>query len=523
MAKVSAIIPSRNERFLQQTVEDLLRHATGDFECVVCLDGYWPDPPLPYDKRLKIVHFSEARGMRAAINAAAQVARGEYLMKCDAHTSWQEGFDEVLTSEIEDNWIVIPRRDRLDPEIWGKNPDEKRPPIDYEFLSCPITNEQGYQFHGTQWPERARERSGSEYELDDNMSFQGSAWMMSRKQWDRIGGMNEALFGRYAQEPQELGIKTWLMGGRIVTNRRTTYLHLFKGKQYGRGYQMNGSDNKRDHEISAHYFMNNENKWPGKVRDIDWLIDKFSPVPRWPEDWREHRFENLHTNGATNGHTPTPLPVKEVTPVSVIPVPPMNTLPFLCTRFSVTPDNKQVDLPISRADLALLFADLGFTRGVEIGVERGLYSEVLCQSIPGLQLSSIDMWQTYPAYREHVHQDKLDRFYAEAQTRLAPYNTQLIKAFSVDASREFEDGSLDFVYIDAAHDFLNVTQDLYHWSRKVRVGGIIAGHDFKREKNDRYTNHVKDVVQAWAYSHSIRPLFIVRGDHSPSWFWVREK
>lgn len=293
MAKVSVLIPSRNERFLPHTVADIHAHATGDYEIIVTLDGHWPDPPLPDHPRLKIVHFGSPRGMRAAINAAARVATGQYLMKCDAHTSWQEGFDEILTSEIEDNWLVIPRRDRLDAEIWGKNPDEKRPPIDYEYLSCPITSKLGYQFHGTIWGERARERAGKEYEIDDNMSFQGSAWLMSRKQWDRLGGMNEELFGKYSQEPQELGIKTWLMGGRIVTNRRCTYLHLFKGKKYGRGYNMDGNQNKIDHENSARYFMNNENTWPGKIREIDWLIDKFWPVPTWPENWRAHRFENL--------------------------------------------------------------------------------------------------------------------------------------------------------------------------------------------------------------------------------------
>lgn len=293
MSLLSVIIPSRNERFLRQTVEDLLQHATQDIEIIVALDGAWPVEALPDDKRVRIIHFGSPRGMRACLNAAAGVARGEYLLKCDAHTSWQEGFDEVLTSEIEDNWIVIPRRDRLDAEIWGKSPDEKRPPIDYEFLSCPITNPDGYQFHGTQWPERARERAGKEYEIDDNMGFQGSAWLMARKQWDRIGGMNEALFGKFSQEPEELGIKTWLMGGRVVTNRRTTYFHLFKGKKYGRGYHMDGNQNKIDHENSARFFMNNESTWPGKIYPIDWLIEKFWPVPRWNDNWREHRFENI--------------------------------------------------------------------------------------------------------------------------------------------------------------------------------------------------------------------------------------
>lgn len=530
MALLSVIIPSKSERFLRQTVEDALKHASQEIEVICALDGAWPVEELPDDPRIRILHFGAARGMRACINAAVGVSRGEYLMKSDAHIKFSEGFDEVLKANCADDWVVIPRRKRLDAENWDIQ-DVHKPDVDYEYLSYPLWKEDAEPgLHGTIWTQRIRERFGKpEYEIDDNPSFQGSCYFLTRKHWDRIGGMPEEGYYGFQGEPQQIGMKTWLSGGRVVINKLAHVAHLHKGSKYGRMYSVNRDEIKAGNTFSTRFWMGD--KWSEAKYTMEWFInDKFPDMPYWPSDWREkwNEYEraNYPQNGQAikvNGHTPAPLPVKEVTPVSVMPVPPINTLPFLCTRFSVAPDNKQVDLPISRSDLALLFADLGFTRGAEIGVERGLYSEVLCQSIPGLQLSSIDMWQTYPEYREHVHQDKLDRFYAEAQTRLAGYNTQLIKAFSVDASRQFEDGSLDFVYIDAAHDFLNVTQDIYHWSRKVRIGGIVAGHDFKREKNDRYTNHVKDVVQAWTYSHSIRPLFIVRGDHSPSWFYVREK
>lgn len=199
----------------------------------------------------------------------------------------------------------------------------------------------------------------------------------------------------------------------------------------------------------------------------------------------------------------------------------MPTLDTLCARYAVSPDAKQVDLALSRADLAMLFAELGFTRGAEIGVERGLYTETLCKANPALHLYAVDMWQCYPGYREHVNQAKLDGFYTEATARLKAYPVTLLRSFSVEAAPHIPDNSLDFVYIDAAHDFLNVTQDIYHWSKKVRKGGLVCGHDFKRSKGNSYTNHVKDVVQAWCYAHGIRPLFICRGDHSPSWFWVK--
>src|SRR5688572_5682458 len=111
MSTVSVIVPARNERFLGNTVSDLLRNAAESVEILVILDGYWPDPPLPADKRLKILHRGDAQGMRPAINAAVQMSTGQYLMKCDGHTMWPEGYDVQLKADyLADNWILTPRR-----------------------------------------------------------------------------------------------------------------------------------------------------------------------------------------------------------------------------------------------------------------------------------------------------------------------------------------------------------------------------------------------------------------------------
>ncbi len=200
-----------------------------------------------------------------------------------------------------------------------------------------------------------------------------------------------------------------------------------------------------------------------------------------------------------------------------------DTLEFLRQKYAFEFTPKQVDLTMGRAGLALLFAELGFTRGAEIGVERGLYAEVLCQVNPALTLFAIDPWEAYPGYREHISQGKMEAFYLEAQARLAPYEAHLVRARAVEAADGFEEESLDFVYIDGNHEFLHVAQDLHHWEKKVRLGGLVAGHDFSRRMGRGYINHVKDVVQAWVYAHGIRPLFILRGDRSASWFYVREK
>ena len=52
-----------------------------------------------------------------------------------------------------------------------------------------------------------------------------------------------------------------------------------------------------------------------------------------------------------------------------------------------------------------------------------------------------------------------------------------IKKYSLDASKDFEDGFFDVVYIDACHDYECVIEDIKAWYPKVKVGGILAGHD----------------------------------------------
>ena len=282
MGKVSIIIPSRNELFLQKTVTDLLSKGS-DIEVIAVLDGYWPEPALVGDSRLKILHKGKAAGMRAAINSAAELATGEWLMKTDGHCMFAGGFDEVLKAETDEDWLAIPRRYSLEAELWERKP---KAPIDYHYLDCPMTNENYFQFHGIPWNEMSRERfDDPRYEIDDLMSWQGSMWFMSRKLWERVGPMREDLFYTFSQEPQELGNKVWLSGGRIVVNKHTWYAHLHKGKQYGRGYSISGSEVVAGHKRSAEYWMSNA--WPGQVRPIEWLIEKFLPLPTWPENWLE--------------------------------------------------------------------------------------------------------------------------------------------------------------------------------------------------------------------------------------------
>lgn len=300
---ISLIIPSRNEKFLLPTVQDVLAKSRGEIEIIVVLEGYWT--VLPNDPRVRIIHHGQPLGMRPAINHAVRIARGEHLMKLDAHCMVEEGFDHILLRHyLEDNWVVVPRRDRLDPEKWCKSEDS-RPSIDAHYLSYPYERpgDPSCGLHGTEWKERGIARK--DVLLDEEMSSQGSCWFMSRRQWDRIGELDSEHYGSFIQEFQEVGLKTWLGGGKVMINKHTTYYHLYKGKRYGRGYSMAGLNHEAGRDYCTQFWMTDQ-PFSGRVYPLRWLIERFAPVPTWPVDLDEaFRPRTLRTVDTPGRHLTT--------------------------------------------------------------------------------------------------------------------------------------------------------------------------------------------------------------------------
>jgi hypothetical protein len=97
----------------------------------------------------------------------------------------------------------------------------------------------------------------------------------------------------------------------------------------------------------------------------------------------------------------------------------------------------------------------------------------------------------------------------------------------MDALKDFEDDSLDFVYIDSNHDFINLAMDVQYWLRKVRKGGILSGHDYCYYSYRKF-NHVKRCLIAYARCYRMIPLFgtlegkELKRDKYRSWFYVKK-
>jgi hypothetical protein len=285
MTLLSVLIPNRNCQYTSNTIADLLAKAAGDVEVICHVDENFPEPRITDNRVTYLTHDGPPLGMRAGINAAAAVATGEYLLKSDDHCSFAPGFDvELIVAHAEDNWVQIPRRYSLDVERWAINRD--RPYRDYHYLCYPAkgkAHDDGV--HGVDWWERQRARADPQFEIDETMSLQGSCYFMTRHHFtDTLGGMQELGYGQFAQEAQEIGMKTWLGGGKLMVNKCTWYAHLHKGRTYGRMYRFDNAANVRGINWSADYWMRNQ--WEGRKHDIGWFIDRFAPVPTWPADWR---------------------------------------------------------------------------------------------------------------------------------------------------------------------------------------------------------------------------------------------
>lgn len=220
MALVSVVIPSRTDRYLHKTIDDLLAKAKGKVEIIAVFDGYMPTHFITH-QRVKFAAYEDNVGMREAINTGMEIATGDYLMKTDEHCMFDEGWDVKLQSECADDWCVIPRRYRLNADKW-EIIEDGRPPVDY----MKIKNLDGY-LRGEIWDKQ------SDWLIDDTPTFQGSCWFMSKALWDRIGPLDDANYGPFAQEAQEVGFKVLELGGRVVVNKKTWYAHWHRTTGHG--------------------------------------------------------------------------------------------------------------------------------------------------------------------------------------------------------------------------------------------------------------------------------------------------
>ncbi len=282
---LSVVIAARNETHLQKTIEMTLGASRGPIEVIAVLDGYWPNPPIKDDKRITLIHHAEPIGQRQAINEAAKIAKGKYILKTDGHSMFDVGFDVKLAADCNYDWTIIPRMYNLDINTWTPKLNKM---TDFMWIRSPYTKDK--PFRHNYWDGKCAREHRKYYDIHKKLSYrqgdicdvmtgQGACFFMHLDRFWELKGCDEG-HGSWGQQGVEVALKAWLSGGSLKVNKKTWFAHFFRGgKGPGFPYAMSGRAQERARKYSMDLWMNN--KWPLQKRPIRWLIDKFSPLPTW--------------------------------------------------------------------------------------------------------------------------------------------------------------------------------------------------------------------------------------------------
>lgn len=251
---ISILIPARNEKYLQKTVQDIRDHAETDVEILVGLDGYKDN----LEGADLVFRVEQSVGQRAMTNILASKANGDLLMKVDAHCSFSQGFDRAMLDDYEPDMILAPALMNLNAEIW-------------EIRAKPVCSR--YCFGTDMIFSYDEELPGL---LIETMCLQGSAWLVSREKFFELNLSGEE-FGSWGQQGVELGCKAWLNNMRCMTTKKAYYGHMFR-TEFPYEQSKEQIDNARE---KSRQFLSHPK--------FQWYIEKFG----YPKDWTKDVVNNL--------------------------------------------------------------------------------------------------------------------------------------------------------------------------------------------------------------------------------------
>jgi predicted O-methyltransferase YrrM len=120
---------------------------------------------------------------------------------------------------------------------------------------------------------------------------------------------------------------------------------------------------------------------------------------------------------------------------------------------------------------------------VEVGAWKGMSAAYMAVEIinskKDIKFDCIDIWE-YLDSQSDIQEESFKDLYEIFMKNIDPVKHIItpIKELSWDGAKHYEDKSLDFVFIDAAHDYESVKKDITAWFPKIKEGGTIAGHDY---------------------------------------------
>jgi len=156
---------------------------------------------------------------------------------------------------------------------------------------------------------------------------------------------------------------------------------------------------------------------------------------------------------------------------------------------------------------------------VEIGSWKGKSSAFTAVEIinsgKNIQFDCIDTWKGSKehqlggfAYSADVY--SLFKIFQRNMNPLKGYYNP-IQMKSLEAVKLYENESIDFIFIDASHEYEDVKNDIIHWMPKLKETGIIGGDDYgnryfpgvKKAVEEIFNNNFKYKEVTWYYSKNL--------------------
>jgi predicted O-methyltransferase YrrM len=163
----------------------------------------------------------------------------------------------------------------------------------------------------------------------------------------------------------------------------------------------------------------------------------------------------------------------------------LNIFRFLHPNYTKTMIEKisEIDGWLCNNQIPLMWLVCSQVEGVavEVGCWKGRATVAFLANIPRGQFS-LHCVDTFFGSEEHQESLKGASTRADFEKNLKERglldHANIIQQESATAAKEFEDNSLDLVFIDAAHDYENVKLDILSWLPKLKPNGLMMGHDY---------------------------------------------
>jgi len=171
--------------------------------------------------------------------------------------------------------------------------------------------------------------------------------------------------------------------------------------------------------------------------------------------------------------------------------------------------------------------------GVEIGVDVAQFSSRILERSKIERYYCVDTWQDdFGSDCPSVSFDKDgNKRYTAATDTLKDFivkeRAMPLRMTGVEASKHFANETIDFCYIDGDHSLEGIYTDIKAWLPKLKVGGILSGHDYKDGPKSGISDyfgqqlpyHIKTVVDNYCmrYGHKLN----VVGNRILSWWFIK--